>query len=123
FADAMNSFLDVVIYVPVAAMAGIVGMYFRQFGLTVATASLFSLFVSFSFTPMLAARWFRPDERLERPGAGFAAGFDRRFRRLQNFYRQQLTWALRHRGLVAGTAFGALALALVLAVAGIRQEF
>jgi HAE1 family hydrophobic/amphiphilic exporter-1 len=52
--------LDVVVYVPVAFMAGNVGSLFRQFGLTIAAATLFSLFVSFTLTPMLASRWLKP---------------------------------------------------------------
>ena len=45
----------VVIFVPVAFMGGIVGRFFRSFGLTVAFAVLMSLFVSFTLTPMLCA--------------------------------------------------------------------
>jgi HAE1 family hydrophobic/amphiphilic exporter-1 len=56
-ADASNTFVDVIVFVPIAFMGGIVGQFFRQFGLTVATATLLSLYVSFSLTPMLAANW------------------------------------------------------------------
>ncbi|MDQ3700022.1 MAG: efflux RND transporter permease subunit, partial [Chloroflexota bacterium] len=52
--------LDVVVYVPIAFMAGNIGSLFRQFGLTIAAATLFSLFVSFTLTPMLASRWLKP---------------------------------------------------------------
>jgi len=50
---------DVVVFVPIALMKGIVGQIFRPFGFTVAFAGLFSLFVSFTLTPMLAARWLK----------------------------------------------------------------
>ena len=50
-ADAAHTFVDVVVFVPIAFMGGIVGQFFRQFGLTVATATLLSLYVSFSITP------------------------------------------------------------------------
>src|SRR5256885_615780 len=56
-ADAANTFVDVVVFVPIAFMGGIVGQFFREFGLTVATATLLSLYVSFTVTPMLAAHW------------------------------------------------------------------
>ncbi len=54
----------VVIFVPVAFMGGIVGRFFRSFGLTVAFAVLMSLFVSFTLTPMLCAYFLKldPDE-------------------------------------------------------------
>ena len=51
--------LDVVVYVPVAFMSGNIGTLFRQFGLTIAAATLFSLFVSFTLTPLLASRWLK----------------------------------------------------------------
>ena len=45
-----------------AFMSGFVGQLFRQYGLTVVAATLFSLLVSFTLTPMLAARWTRKEE-------------------------------------------------------------
>src|SRR5581483_1442274 len=53
------TFLDVVVYVPIAFMSGNIGSLFRQFGLTIAAATLFSLFTSFTLTPMLASRWLK----------------------------------------------------------------
>jgi HAE1 family hydrophobic/amphiphilic exporter-1 len=50
---------DVVIFIPIAFVSGMVGKYFREFGLTIAVASLFSLFISFTITPMLASRLFK----------------------------------------------------------------
>lgn len=50
---------DVVVYAPVAFVHGTVGQLFREFGLTIVAATLFSLFVSFTLTPMLASRWLR----------------------------------------------------------------
>ena len=48
---------DVVVYAPVAFVSGNVGQLFREFGLTIVAATLFSLIVSFTLTPMLASRW------------------------------------------------------------------
>lgn len=50
---------DVVVFMPIAFMGGMVGQFFRQFGLTVVIATLFSLFVSFTLTPMLASKLFK----------------------------------------------------------------
>jgi len=36
-----------------------VGQFFRQFGLVIVTATLLSLFVSFTLTPLLASCWYR----------------------------------------------------------------
>jgi HAE1 family hydrophobic/amphiphilic exporter-1 len=118
--------VDVVVFVPIAFMGGIVGQFFRQFGITVACATLFSLFVSFTLTPMLASRWAkREDVLLEEAGlkpahAGAGAGnpgssgnpgpranpggLQRLYRRLDSFYswldrgyRRTLAWALDNR--------------------------
>jgi hydrophobe/amphiphile efflux-1 (HAE1) family protein len=45
----------VAVFVPVAFMGGIPGMFFRSFGITVAVAVLFSLLVARTLTPMMAA--------------------------------------------------------------------
>ncbi len=43
--------VDVVVFIPIAFMGGIVGQFFKSFGITVASATLFSLFVGFALTP------------------------------------------------------------------------
>ncbi len=47
------------IFSPVSFMGGIAGQYFRQFGLTVAMAVMFSLLVARFITPVLAAYFMR----------------------------------------------------------------
>ncbi|MBI4321762.1 MAG: efflux RND transporter permease subunit [Chloroflexi bacterium] len=107
--------VDVVVYVPVAFMSGMVGQFFRQFGLTVAVATLFSLFISFTLTPMLASRWLKREERhrrsiVERFGDKWEAGYDR----LAAGYGGVLSWSLRHRPIIiaisAVAIFGAVAM-------------
>ncbi|MCA3445544.1 MAG: efflux RND transporter permease subunit [Rhodobacter sp.] len=49
----------VAVFVPVSFMPGIPGQYFRQFGLTVAIAVIFSLLVARLITPMMAAYLMR----------------------------------------------------------------
>ena len=50
---------DAAVFMPIAFMSGMTGQFFRQFGLTIVFAGLFSLFVSFTLTPMLASRFFK----------------------------------------------------------------
>ena len=47
------------VFVPVGFMTGIVGRFMSSFGLTAAAAITVSLIVSFTLTPMLAARWIK----------------------------------------------------------------
>jgi multidrug efflux pump subunit AcrB len=49
--------VDVVVFLPIAFLSGIVGAYLREYALVVVVATLFSLFVSFTLTPLLAAKW------------------------------------------------------------------
>ncbi|MBI2843935.1 MAG: efflux RND transporter permease subunit [Armatimonadetes bacterium] len=99
--------VDVVVFVPIAFMGGIVGQFFRQFGITVATATLFSLFMSFTLTPMLASRWLRSseeeesvEERARRSFTGrLFARFETFFRAVDHSYRGVLAWALENRWL------------------------
>ncbi len=99
--------VDVVVYVPMAFMSGIVGQFFRQFGLTVAVATLFSLFVSFTLTPMLASRWLKAESDeddnslMGRFGRKWEAGYNR----LAEVYGRLLVWALGHRKTVVVVTF------------------
>lgn len=54
-AVAAATMTNIVVFTPIAFMSGIVGQFFKQFGLTVTFATLFSLLVSFTMVPMLAS--------------------------------------------------------------------
>lgn len=108
--------VDVVVFIPIALMGGIVGQFMRPFALTVVAATLFSLFVSFTLTPMLASRWYRENEYRE-PERGFAGWFERRLHAFADGYKVALDWGLRHRWWVIWMGVGAL-IGVVLAIAG-----
>ncbi|MGJ4856980.1 efflux RND transporter permease subunit [Labrys sp. La1] len=55
----------IAIFAPVSFMGGIVGQYFKQFGLTVAVAVFFSLLVARLITPMMTAYFLRPHAHVE----------------------------------------------------------
>ena len=59
------SFTIIAVFVPVSFMGGIVGQYFKQFGMTVAVAVMFSLIVARLITPMMAAYLMRPTKHGE----------------------------------------------------------
>ena len=122
--------VDVVVFVPIAFMGGIVGQFFRQFGITVAMVTLFSLFIAFTMTPMLSSRWYRKEEAVpadesEEPGddrpipsshrsLGFFRLFDRGYARFRRGYTRLLGWALDHR--LATICIGNMALLASVAV-------
>ena len=107
--------VDVVVFVPIAFMGGMVGRFFREFGITVASATLFSLFVSFTLTPMLASRWYRKGEAVE-ASTGFFAILDKFYHELDTRYRRVLAWALDHSWFVVVSGFTIL-MALLLGLA------
>lgn len=123
FADITTTLVDVVVFVPIAFMGGIVGAFFREFGLTVAAATLFSLVVSFTVTPSMASRWYRRREAAagtpSRPRGGTAA----LYAALEGAYRRAIAWSLRHRGLVIGAGAAALTATALAATPFLGMEF
>ncbi len=113
FAGIVLTLADVVVFLPIAFMGGIVGAFFREFGLTVAFATLFSLLVSFTVTPALASRWYRQNERFTVAGGA----------RLDEAYGRALAWALSRTGWVVGWSTTALTVALLVAVPSLGFEF
>ncbi len=90
--------VDVVVFLPLAFLSGFVGQYMKEFGIVVTVATLFSLFVSFTLTPMLAAKWsvLRRSAAPPRMLVGFQTGFER----FNEWYlKRALPLALGHRWL------------------------
>ncbi len=58
------------VFLPVGFMGGIVGRFMSSFGLTSAAAIAVSLIVSFTLTPMLAARWIKVKTEEPLPAGG-----------------------------------------------------
>ncbi|MBI2511368.1 MAG: efflux RND transporter permease subunit [Opitutae bacterium] len=65
----------VAVFVPTAAMSGIVGLFFRQFGWTAAIAVLFSLLVARLLTPMMAAYLLKPKPQTETQAGRIMTGY------------------------------------------------
>ncbi|MFA5362409.1 MAG: efflux RND transporter permease subunit [Candidatus Omnitrophota bacterium] len=60
---------NLVVFMPLSMMGGIVGVFMKSFGLTVVYATLFSLLASFCLTPMMCAAILRPKTETK-PGTG-----------------------------------------------------
>jgi HAE1 family hydrophobic/amphiphilic exporter-1 len=104
---------DVVVFAPIAFMTDIVGQFFREFGLTVVCATLLSLLVSFTLTPMMASRMLGSkrvgsDSDEPQKAAHQAVAAEKPTRRFGRFfetdikgtYRRFLQWSLDHRAAV-----------------------
>jgi HAE1 family hydrophobic/amphiphilic exporter-1 len=114
FAGMTLTLVDVVVFLPIAFMGGIVGAFFRQFGITVVVATLFSLVVSFTVTPSLASRWYRQGDDPEAEKGRFRA-LEHSYRVIERFYRRVLELALVSRWWVV--VFSSVGLVFVLLVA------
>src|SRR5262252_5490809 len=115
-----TTFSIVAVFVPVGFMPGIAGQFFKPFALTIAAAVLVSLFVSFSFDPMLSAYW--PDPQLEaherrNPIARALDRFNMWFDRQADRYKSLIAWALDHRWTMIALAAGSFVFAIVLQIA------
>jgi len=105
----------VAVFLPVAMMTGIVGQFFKQFGITVAFAVLVSLVIAFTLTPMLAANYLEISHGQKQNVLGkLLIWINLHFDRLTEKYSIILAKVLRHRLKVIILAlalfFGSLAL-------------
>ena len=91
---------NIVVFTPIAFMSGIVGQFFKQFGLTVVFATLFSLIVSFTLTPMMSAKLLRREKggngHGRHPLRHFSAIWERGYEGLVRDYTRLLGWCLGH---------------------------
>jgi len=94
----------VAVFLPVSFMPGIPGQFFKEFGLTVSVAVLFSLLVARFATPPMAAYFLKPSHNPHPP------------RPLGGFYKTCLDWALDHRW--ASSFIGGLVFFLAIFIAG-----
>lgn len=95
---------DAVTFLPIAFMTGMTGQFFRQFGLTIVFAGLFSLFVSFTLTPMLASRLFKNGVNIEK--TRLWEFMDRLEKRAVEKYEKALMWSFDHSKLLLTSALG-----------------
>jgi len=107
----------IAVFIPILAMGGLVGRYFREFGIVLSVAILISLVVSLTTTPMLGARFLgerrsrarvsdtpdgrasdTPDARVsDAPDASVSGFAQRGFERVAAGYSRSVGWALDHR--------------------------
>lgn len=101
---------DIAVFLPIAFMNGMTGQFFRQFGMTIVFATLFSLFVSFTLTPMLASRFFRKGP--EAPKGKIWGFMDCLEKNAVHQYEIILRWSLLHRKKILLMALAAFILSL-----------
>jgi len=87
FAAICITLVDVVVFLPIAFLPGVVGKFMSEFALVVVAATLTSLWTSFTVTPSLAARW---SLRSTWKPWGPIVAFEKVFERLRTWYAEEL---------------------------------
>jgi hydrophobic/amphiphilic exporter-1 (mainly G- bacteria), HAE1 family len=101
--------VDVVVFLPLSLVTGIVGNILREFAVVMVISTLVSLLVSFTLTPLLASRFSKVEKLsgrnlLER----FAISFEQNFLRMRESYLRLLQWSLGNPGKVIFTSIALL---------------
>ena len=108
------------VFVPTAFVGGITGQFYRQFAVTVATATIISAFNSLTLSPALCALLLKAhtghehESLIVKPVHAFFRGFNRGFEALSNGYAAMLRGIIRVRGLMVLVYVGLIGLAIFL---------
>ncbi|MFN6513850.1 MAG: efflux RND transporter permease subunit [Nostoc sp. CreGUA01] len=96
----------VAVFLPIGLMGGVIGQFFKPFGITVSAAMIASTLVARTLSPALATYWLKPatPNSQRRRQTNIWVNFTQ-------FYKNLLNWSLKHRKTV-------IALAILSFVAG-----
>lgn len=100
FAALSITLVDVVVFLPLVFVPGLVGSLVKQFALVIVVSTLTSLLVSFTLTPMIASKF----AKLEIPNPNSFFGkishfFEHLIKRLTDWYIVKLKWCLKHKAI------------------------
>lgn len=98
----------VAVFMPIAFVEGIVGQFFRQFGITISAAVLISLFVAFTLDPMLSSRFAKSLDHKRSVFDHVKAPFEWIHSQMERTYAAMLHWAVRQKIIVGLLAVGSL---------------
>ena len=91
------------VFIPISFLTGVIGQFFKEFGLTVAFALSVSLLDAFTIAPMLSAYWYRKEKEKDIK-SGWRKYFyiisdkwNELYKDLLNVYNDILMWALNNK--------------------------
>jgi HAE1 family hydrophobic/amphiphilic exporter-1 len=99
------TFLMAAVFIPVAFMSGPVGIFYRQFSITMATAIILSGIVALTLTPALCALMLKNTHGVARPKNlinRFLDGFNNKFNNLSTKYQKILATFINRRSISVG---------------------
>jgi len=90
--------VDVVVFLPMALVSGMIGNILREFALVVVFSTLMSLMVCFTLTPLLASRWGKLVHLSRKTLWGrISLAFEKMIDNLRDGYSSFLKWSLGHK--------------------------
>ncbi|BAY31157.1 acriflavin resistance protein [Nostoc carneum NIES-2107] len=92
------TFTAVAVFLPIGLMGGVIGQFFKPFGITVSAAMLASLLVARTLSPVLSIYWLKPPSSRSRRRESHI------WIRFAQSYRDLLAWSLDHKRIVMGLA-------------------
>ncbi len=117
--------VDVVVFLPITMVDGLIADILRQFSLVVVVSTLMSLFVCFTLTPLLVSRFGKlTHPSPKKLGGRLILWVEARINKLIESYTGLLKWSLRHKRWVLGTTLVLLFSSMLLVGFGfIGNEF
>lgn len=116
----------IAVFGPIAFVPGIIGQFFKQFGLTVVFTMIISLWDAFTVAPMLSAYMVTKKDH-EKKKDNFInrmlAAFDRFQTKLEDVYEAALNWTLGHRKTVLASALTFFLVATIGGGAIVKKTF
>jgi hydrophobic/amphiphilic exporter-1 (mainly G- bacteria), HAE1 family len=93
----------VVVFLPMGLSGGLIGNILKEFAIPIVIATLCSLLVSFTVTPLLMSRFGNiPDDTRPTLSGRFSRLVERTFDSVKNWYGNVLGWGLKHKATVLG---------------------
>jgi len=94
----------VVVFLPMGLSGGLIGNILKEFAIPIVIATMCSLLVSFTVTPLLMSRFATmPDDERPTLSGRFSRFIERTFDSVKNWYGNVLSWGLKHKATVLGT--------------------
>ncbi|HEY4293170.1 efflux RND transporter permease subunit [Luteibacter sp.] len=104
----------IAVFIPLLLAPGVIGMFFKEFTVTLVSAIVVSALVSLTLTPSLCAH-FLTAHKDDKPESRLGRALERGHERLLGAYRRALDWTLRHALLMALTPLILVGVTIVLA--------
>jgi len=98
FTAVSITMVDVVVFLPITMVHGLIADILRQFSLVVVTSTLMSLFVCFTLTPLLVSRFGKLTHPSKKKiGGRIILWVEKRIEKLIESYSSLLKWSLGHK--------------------------